>query len=109
MRPLRPRPAVLVRAAYTGGVASQTPNPYEPLRAYLASQTGPELTLTFTAIEALLGTPLPDAAWQRAWWTNAAGVPQAHAWLRSGWRVRWVRRQGAAAAVTFSRAVGTRR
>ncbi len=61
------------------------------------------MTLTFTALEALLDAPLPDGAWLRAWWANSTGTPQARAWLRSGWRVRWVRRSGAEAAVTFVR------
>ena len=93
---------------YTGLVAAHVTDPYEPLRLYLASQSGEEVTLTFTAIEALLGAPLPDGAWLRAWWGNTTGLPQARAWLRAGWQVRWVRRRGSEAAVTFTRAAVTR-
>jgi hypothetical protein len=35
---------------------------YDPLRRALASHPGDELTFTFTALEELLGAPLPDAA-----------------------------------------------
>lgn len=92
-----------VHAAYTGLMPAQPPDPYRPLRQHLASQSGDELTLTFIELEDLLGMPLPDQAWQRAWWTNTVGVPQAHAWLSAGWRVRWVRRSAYGAAVTFAR------
>jgi hypothetical protein len=84
-------------------MAPRPPGPYESLRAFLATQPGDELTLTFAEMERLLGAPLPAAAWLRSWWTNAADAPQARAWLKAGWRVRWVRRQGPQAAVTFSR------
>jgi hypothetical protein len=90
-------------AIYTGVMTARPPGPYESLRVFLASQPGEELTLTFAEIERLLGVPLPAAAWLRAWWTNAADEPQSRAWLKAGWRVRWVRRQGSQAAVTFSR------
>ena len=93
-----------VRAAYTGVMGPRPPDPYRPLRVYLANQAGDEVTLTFAEIESLLGISLPDGAWLRAWWTNAPGAPQARAWLRTGWRVRWVRRSGTEAAVTFTRA-----
>ena len=92
-----------VRTAYTGLVTTRPPDPYDPLRRHLAAHTGQDLTLTFTAIEQLLGAPLPAEAWRRTWWTNAHEVPQARTWLRAGWQVRWVRRSGAEAAVTFTR------
>ena len=93
-----------VRSAYTGLVTASLPDPYEPLRRYLAAQSGEDLTLTFTDIEQLLGTPVPEDAWRRTWWANTPEVPQARAWLRAGWQVRWVRRRGTEAAVTFTRA-----
>ena len=98
-----------LRAAYTGVMAPRSPDPFLPLREYLAEQPGDELTLTFAEIESLLGAPLPDGAWLRAWWTNASGAPQARAWLLTGWRVHWVRRSGTEAAVTFTRAADARR
>ena len=96
-------------AVYTGLMAARPPDPYEPLRLHLAAHPGEELTLTFAELETLLGAPLPDEAWLRTWWTNAPGVPHARAWLRAGWRVRWVRRSGDQAAVTFSRLPVARR
>jgi hypothetical protein len=98
-----------LRAAYTGVMAARPPDPYRPLRVYLADQPGEELTLTFSEIESLLGMSLPDGAWLRAWWTNTPAAPQARSWLRTGWRVHWVRRSGTEAAVTFTRAAGVPR
>ncbi len=97
------RRGLLWYAVSTGLMAARSPDPYEPLRLHLAAQPGEELTLTFAELEVLLGTPLPDEAWLRTWWTNTPGVPQARAWLRAGWRVHWVRRSGDEAAVTFTR------
>ena len=97
-----------LHSAYTSLMAARPPDPYEPLRLHLAAHPGEELTLTFVELEALLGIPLPDEAWLRTWWTNAPGVPHARAWLRAGWRVRWVRRSGDQAAVTFSRSAVAR-
>ncbi len=107
-----PRPATTllgvgrrrVRSAYTGLVTARPSDPFEPLRRHLAALAGEDLTLTFTDIEQLLGTSLPEDAWRRTWWANAPDVPQARAWLRAGWQVRWVRRRGSEAAVTFTRA-----
>ena len=75
---------------------------YRPLTAYLTAHPANEVTLTFAELASLLGAPLPDAAWQRAWWANTDSV-QGRAWLTAGWAVRWVRRQSDAAAVTFVR------
>jgi len=62
---------------------------YQPLREYLAAQPGAQLTLTFAAIEAIIGAPLPPmAAHSRSWWANTvSGDPQARAWGGDGWRV----------------------
>lgn len=79
------------------------PPQFHPLRDYLDVQHGEEVTLTFADMDALLGEPLPEAVWQRAWWTNNAKQAQAQAWLGTGWWVRWVRRSGSTAAVTFVR------
>ncbi len=77
---------------------------YQPLADFLADHPGPEATLTFAQLEGILGAPLPAAAWTRGWWVNdRVAAPQAHAWLAAGWVVRWVRRSGDQAAVTFVR------
>ena len=83
---------------------------YAPWRAYLMglSPEVAEVTLSFAELAALLGEPLPGGAWSRQFWANtrapAGATSQAGAWRSAGWRVRWVRRQGEAAAVTFVRA-----
>src|SRR5215211_5972914 len=91
------------RAIVVGSLTPPPPGPYAPLRRHLERCPGAQATLTFTALESLLGAPLPDEVWRRAWWANTPGTPQADAWLGAGWRVRWVRRGGSDVAVTFAR------
>lgn len=57
---------------------------YSPLETYLReAPTEEPITLTFDAIEALVG-PLPPSSSQRAWWSNTWGHPQSAAWLAAG-------------------------
>ena len=60
---------------------------YSPLAQHLAAQDGDEVTLSFAAIEALLGASLPPSARKRSWWqlSNASHVA---AWQQVGWRVK---------------------
>ena len=60
---------------------------YALLTRYLLTQPGERLTLTFAAIEAILGAELPVLAGLRSWWTNAPTRADARAWLYAGWRV----------------------
>ena len=43
---------------------------YDALRDYLKRQTLPELTLSFEAIEELIGDSLPRAAQRASWWDS---------------------------------------
>jgi len=73
---------------------------YDPLRDYLAAQSGSEMRMTFSEIERLVGT-LPDSARvHRAWWTNDSKV-EALAWRTAGWHVHSVNQ--AAEFVVFAR------
>jgi hypothetical protein len=65
---------------------------FAALTAYLRGQPGVELALAFPTIEAILGRPLPDAAWAVEDWWTAAGVRASHrvAWQRAGWEVAHV-------------------
>ncbi len=76
---------------------------YEPLRAYLAAQPGPELTLTFLEVEAIIGARLPRSARARAWWMESAAGPQTRAWRAAGWAVAQVAPRPAPGLVTFAR------
>lgn len=76
---------------------------YEPLRAYLATQPGLELTLTFLEVEAIIDARLPRSAQARAWWTKAAAGPQTRAWLQAGWAVARIVPRPAPGLVTFVR------
>jgi hypothetical protein len=64
---------------------------YARLRAYLAGLEGDPATLTFEAIEEIVGAGLPDAARaEEGWWSNTPGAimsRQAEAWLDAGYVV----------------------
>ena len=85
------------------------PLKYQPLADYLVALP-PEtetVTLTFAAIEALLGAPLPRSAYRQTFWANARGpngTSQARAWQGAGWRAAGLRRGPGPWAVTFVRA-----
>ncbi|MCG6537142.1 MAG: hypothetical protein L7F78_21140 [Syntrophales bacterium LBB04] len=77
---------------------------YEPLRQYLEciQPAISEESLSFSEIERILGSRLPNSAYEyRAWWSNPsspADHPHAQSWLKAGWIVdtvnqkdRWVR------------------
>ena len=78
---------------------------YAPLKRYLLSCSGPETTMSFSEIEAVIGAVLPPSARKhQAWWANhGIGHVNAQAWLDAGWetcrvdlasgRVVFVRRQ----------------
>ena len=74
---------------------------YHPLHDRLRQSGQDELTLTFPAIEALLGAQLPATArTQRAWWSNRSqGAVQAVAWMGAGYHVETL--DLAAEQVTF--------
>ncbi|MFZ1752844.1 MAG: hypothetical protein WBO46_26680 [Caldilineaceae bacterium] len=66
---------------------------YEPLELHLRSipQDIEAVNLTFTEVERILGTSLPDSASSyREWWSNQRDTskrPQAHAWQSAGFEV----------------------
>lgn len=62
---------------------------YYRLHDHLRQSGLDELTLTFTAIETLLGERLPATArTHRAWWSNRSqGAVQAAAWMGAGYHV----------------------
>lgn len=67
----------------------ETHNKYHPLHVHLQQSAQDEVTLTFAAIETLLGASLPTSArTRRAWWSNrSAGALQAAAWMQAGYHV----------------------
>ena len=86
---------------------------YAPLADHLAARGAAgewRVTLTFAAIEALIGRPLPATAralrGHRSWWGGQANLPHAwYGWQRGGWTIETVER--AAETVTFARPEGT--
>ena len=61
---------------------------YRPLERYLSEQREESCTLTFSAIEGLIGAPLPASARTHPpWWGNDRTHVQARSWMRAGWAV----------------------
>jgi len=64
-------------------------NDYDGLRDYLSRQSLPELTLSFEAIEGIIGHALPRAAQRASWWDSLRSpqekMPQREACLASGY------------------------
>ena len=64
---------------------------YDPLKAYLLTQTASRLPMTFSAVEKTIGAKLPRSAHAyRAWWSNDTSHVQAKAWLDAGYRAEQV-------------------
>ena len=77
---------------------------YRPLSDRLSLYDGDEWRATFAEIEGVLGSSLPKAAQQAAWWIGTAEKPHQRVWLDHGWRVADVDK--VAGAVTFRRDSG---
>jgi hypothetical protein len=63
---------------------------YTPLRDNLSRAAHDSITLSFSDIEKIIGTPLPKSAHKyREWWSNEADGRhvQAHSWMEAGYRV----------------------
>jgi DNA-binding transcriptional regulator YiaG len=61
---------------------------YYPLFERLSRSGEREVSLSFTEIEALIGTTLPRSARaSMAWWSNRSGGVQAAAWMQAGYHV----------------------
>jgi len=63
---------------------------YAPLGRHLASQGEPEVIMTFSEVEKILGSSLPPSArTYRAWWANerSGSHVQREAWIGSGYEV----------------------
>jgi hypothetical protein len=60
---------------------------YDNLKQHLQMQAASELPMTFSEIEAVVGTKLPRSAkLYRTWWSNnASNHAQAKAWLDAGY------------------------
>ena len=67
---------------------------YDPLKTYLAECRKQEVTLSFTALEQILGASLPRSARiHSAWWGNEVqgAHVQSKSWLVAGYKVSLVR------------------
>lgn len=64
---------------------------YDPLRRYLSRHKTDTVTLSFSAIEALIGGLLPKGADRPEWWAGAGVDPKAvqrAAWRDAGFSAR---------------------
>lgn len=76
---------------------------YEPLRAFLADQTGERVPVTFRQIEKILGAGLPNSKRYPAWWSNnPSNNPMTKVWLEAGFLTEQV--DVTAERLTFRRA-----
>lgn len=61
---------------------------YAAIGKHLAALGNGEETLSFDAIESIIGRELPASAHRhRAWWANTDTHSQALTWLSAGWKV----------------------
>lgn len=63
---------------------------YDPLYRWLSAQPYQHVTLTLSATERILSSPLPPSAWSySAWWANEVPGSSRHvqcqAWMSAGW------------------------
>lgn len=60
---------------------------YSPLKSYLQSQATAEVPMSFSEVEVVLGSALPNSAYRhRPWWANETkGHVHAEAWLMAGY------------------------
>lgn len=77
---------------------------YRPLSDQLSLYDGDEWRATFAEIEGVLGSSLPKAAQQAAWWIGTVEKPHQRVWLDHGWRVADIDK--VAGVVTFRRDSG---
>lgn len=64
---------------------------YEPLTAFLAERTEPEVPMTFAEIERVTGHALPASKRYPAWWSNnPANNVMTKAWLAAGYQTERV-------------------
>src|SRR5215217_3840700 len=80
----------------------RVPAGYVPLHTYLEHRYASTVVLTFEQMEALLGCPLPAAAWtERDWWADAVHTDRhSAAWMGAG---RTATPNFSARTVTFER------
>ena len=63
---------------------------YDPLTRHLSAQPFSICSLTFSEVEDIIGTSLPDSARKpksyASWWANDKTHTQACSWIRAGWK-----------------------
>lgn len=63
---------------------------YTGLKIYLSESIDEQVVLSFSEIEHVIGTALPNSAYvHSAWWANG-GHSQANTWLGAGYKVSLV-------------------
>lgn len=64
---------------------------YGPLYRFLVENPADTVVLSLSDVESLLGTELPQSAFQPGWWSNSRGRPHARSWMVAGWLVAFDR------------------
>lgn len=80
---------------------SRVTHDYSRLAQYLAPQSDPQIRLSFSEIEALVGELPKSATIHSAWWSNHAKNPQAR-WMDVGWKISEINQSGR--QITFRKA-----
>ncbi len=77
----------------SGRRRGRRPTKYQPLVDFLAVQTDREVTLSFAAIEAIIGATLSVSTSNTAsFWNTVSNQPQVRQWEEMGWHARFDRR-----------------
>jgi len=72
--------------------ARTPPTKYQPLLDFLAMQSERDVTLSFSAIEAIIGVPLSVSAMNMPTAWHRATEMHVRRWQEMGWRARYDRR-----------------
>ncbi len=67
------------------------PTKFQPLADYLAALPDNRATLSFAAVEQIVGLPLPMRAYITAWWGHGSRYAHVRGWEAMGWRARYDR------------------
>ncbi len=74
-------------------MVTKVENKYLPLASFFTKVTHNEVTLTYTAIENIVGLPLPNAAYLNITWWKKSKPPSTHfsAWMNSGFTIKEIK------------------
>lgn len=81
---------IIIRKEDATMIVMKEKGKYYPLYRYLQQQESEKVIISFSQIEEIIGTALPNSAYKhQAWWgnTRSGTYVQSAAWLEAGFRV----------------------